>query len=144
MYRTGDGLTVYEVEAADRAASIDGRAVLKFIGGDGPFVVVMPEAGRVQTATQLLTGHPNAVDFALEVEGLTIIADMMGRSVLTVHMRDDAVLNFIVPAASQKRIAEQLPRVSALRPWGDALLGASLCALAALSLFEVWRAFLAP
>lgn len=140
MYRTGDGLTVYEVEAADRAASVDDRAVLKFVGGDGPFVVVMPEAGRVQTATQLLAGHPSAADFAVAAEGMTLTTDVTGQLILTVHMRDDGLLNFVVPEAYQARLIAQLPRVSARRPWMDLVLGASLAALAALALFELWRA----
>jgi len=139
MYRTGDGLTVYEVEGADRAVSVDDRAVLKFVGGDGPLVVVMPESGRVQTASQLLTGAPDAADFALEAEGLTVTTDVTGQMVLTVHMRDDAVMNFIVPPASQSRLAGQLPHVSGRRPWLDVLLSASLTALALVALFELWR-----
>lgn len=139
MYRTGDGAAVYEVDGADRAVSVDNRVVLKFIGGDGPIVVLMPEAGRVQTATQLLAGHPNAVDFALGADGMTLTTDVTGQMILTVHMEDAAVLNFVVPAASQARLSAGLPRVSARRPWMDVVLGASLASLSALALFELWR-----
>lgn len=139
MYRTGNGLTVYEVERADRAASVDGRVVLKFTGGDGPFAVVMPEHGRVQLALHALSGHPDAANFAVGVEGLTLTDDVTGQLILTVHLPEDGVLNFVVPEAQQARLSEKLPRVAGRRPWPDMILGASFVALATLALAELWQ-----
>lgn len=139
MYRTGNGLTVYEVDGADRVASVDGRAVLRFTGGDGPFAVVMPEHGRVQLALHALSGHPDAENFAAGAQGLTLTEDVTGQLILTVHLPDDGVLNFVVPKSQQAGLAEKLPRMAGRRPWPDMILGASFVALATLVLAELWR-----
>ena len=140
MYSTGSGLKVYEVDGADRMASVDGRAVLKFVGGDGPFAVVMPEQGRVQTALQVLAGHPDAENFAVSAESLTLSEDLAGQMILSVRLPHDGVLNFVVPKTHQARMAQKLPRSDARGPWMQAVLGASLGALALVALIEVWRA----
>lgn len=115
MERTEDGMPVYSVTTADRAASVNSKVVLKFTGGDdGPFGVMMPEEGRVQTALLLLQGQPALSQVAVATTGISMTRDALNRFVLILHFEGSARMNLVLSQEQEDQLfeAQRPPPVS--------------------------------
>lgn len=115
---TPDGMAVYEVDKADRAFVHDGKVVLKFVGGDGPFAVVMPDVGALETAMHLFRVKPSGLTAAaLKTSGLSAGRDpTSGDMILIISLEGGGRIHLVVDADQEKQFYDAPRLPPAIRP----------------------------
>lgn|GEM_PF-6412261 len=112
-----NGVTVYEVTEAPKFVFANGEAAIEFAGGDGPFLVTLPEEAALQLIYQgLLTGGKS---IGAKLSGITLSRDFLSQhAVMSLAFDGGGAMNVVLDEAQEAQILNPPklpPRGKALR-----------------------------
>ncbi|MGX1587361.1 hypothetical protein [Brevundimonas diminuta] len=98
-----EGKAVYEVETAPRFVFAEGKAVIEFAGGDGPFFVQLPEDAALQLIYHgLLTGGKSV---GAKLDGITMGRDFLTQNaVMSLSFEGGGAMNVMLDARQEAQI----------------------------------------